>query len=95
MNRIIKFRGVTSKGKTIYGFAFQYRGEKTWNILDENMDVWKINRAGVSQLIATDINGNEIYEGDFCTCKAAVMNPFQATFDHFSAIRDGKIILEA
>ena len=36
MNRTIKFRGLTSKGKTIYGFAFQYRGLDNIEILERD-----------------------------------------------------------
>lgn len=62
--RTIKFRGVTSKGKIVYGYAFKYFKQKSWYILDERAEQWKIKPESLAQLVGYDANGEEVYEGD-------------------------------
>lgn len=62
--RPIKFRGVTSKQRIVFGYPFQYRGQKTWRILDEHAEQWKIKPESLAQLVGYDKNEKEVYEGD-------------------------------
>lgn len=62
--RTIKFRGVTSKGKIVYGYAFKYFKQKSWYILDERAEQWKIKSESLAQLVGYDKNEKEVYEGD-------------------------------
>lgn len=62
--RTIKFRGVTSKGKIVYGYAFKYFKQKSWYILDERAEQWRIKSESLAQFVGYDANGKEVYEGD-------------------------------
>ena len=62
--RPIKFRGVTSKGKIVYGYAFKYFKQKSWYILDERAEQWEIKSESLAQLVGYDKNEKEVYEGD-------------------------------
>lgn len=62
--RTIKFRGLTSKGKTVYGYAFRRLGNKTWEIMDYYLNMWQIKKDTLAQLCGVDKNGREVYEGD-------------------------------
>lgn len=56
--RQIKFRGARmSDGKTIYGY-YHVRGG------DAYIDDWRVKPDTVAQLVGTDNNGAEVYEGD-------------------------------
>ena len=106
--RQIKFRGrvpLTDKidgRKIVYGSLVIYEGglNTHWiNPLGGKRN-YPVEEDSVSQLIAVDKNGNEVYEGDkvirvrgdedFTPEKAF---PMTATFEDFAAIRDGEIIL--
>lgn len=99
MNRTIKFRGRRPNGELLYGFFVG--GEKLTYIIDfQKHGQCIVDPKTVSQLITTDINGNEIYEGDKVIRIAGddfdpeKTFPMFATFDHFAAINNGEIILE-
>ena len=62
--RTIKFRGTTTKNKTVYGFLVQLRGQTTFKILDKTMDLWRVRTDTIAQLVGYDCDGREVYEGD-------------------------------
>lgn len=56
--RKIKFRGVRmSDGETIYGYYHVREG-------DAYIDDWRVKPDSVAQLVGTDNNGEDVYEGD-------------------------------
>ena len=61
--RPIKFRGQTSKGKIVYGYFVRQAGLKSFQILDEHNDLWKVKTDSVAQL-GDVIDGVEYYDGD-------------------------------
>lgn len=71
-------------------------------IINEFGKAYRIYPESLAQLVGVDSNGNEVYEGDMVERIAdyddedfdrAKAFPMAATFDDFSAINDGQIIL--
>lgn len=100
--RQIKFRGKHfGTGKLVYGDLIQnFNGCAV--IRNAETDIWnQVEPESVAQLIAVDCNGREVYEGDLVVRIAdydpdfdrAKTFPMAATFEDFSAINDGQIIL--
>lgn len=97
MNRIIKFRGrLEETGKIIFFELGEVVLDVT-GLFSEFFDDYVVD---IEQFIATDKNGFDVYEGDKVIRIAGEdfipekTFPMSATFDDFSAIRDGKIVLE-
>lgn len=93
MNRQIKFRGTDFSGKVHYG---NYAEIDACHYIIENCawhDVkkYRVKPDTVAQLIATDRNGYEVYEGD--PIRLADGWRCTATFRHFGAIVDGDATL--
>ena len=88
MNRQIKFRGRDAYGKYRYGDLWR-RNDGTC-IYDGG--VWhRVDHNTIAQLITTDRNGYEVYEGD--QIRLADGWRTTATFRHFGAIVDGDATL--
>ena len=88
MNRQIKFRGRDAYGKYRYGDLWR-RNDGTL-ICDGG--VWhRVDPNSVAQLIATDRNGYEVYEGDPIIYVDGFGRP--ATFRQYGAIVDGDATL--
>ncbi len=105
--RQIKFRGHAisdscgqSVDKIVHGDLI-HEWNKPCILDDDDGDIYEVEPESVAQLIAVDINGREVYEGDMVERIAdydpdfdrAKAFPMAATFDDFSAINDGQIIL--
>ena len=100
--RQIKFRGRKFDGTIVYGdFVHTVPMSSFPGVVDFEGFVHEVEPESVAQLIAVDCNGREVYEGDMVERIAdydpdfdrAKAFPMAATFDDFSAINDGQIIL--
>lgn len=101
--RQIKFRGRRiDTGEFVYGDLMHMTGGRIGIIFDKRVAAVEVEPESVAQLIAVDINGRDVYEGDLVERIAdyddedfdrAKAFPMAATFDDFSAINDGQIIL--
>ena len=98
----IKFRGKRIRdGKLVYGDLCHMTGNRVGIHHDRRVACDEVEPDSVQQLIARDINGRDIYEGDLVERIAdydpdfdrAKTFPMAATFDDFSAINNGEIIL--
>ena len=99
--RQIKFRGVTCKsrfykeGIVVYGSSLSYfMGKDKPQIADDTEHGWEsipVKPESISQLIAVDKNGNEVYEGDWVISRFG--SKCLATFRHYGEILDGGITL--
>ena len=100
--RTIKFRGRTANGY-VYGDLIQW--DATHNYIAYNREVLSVEPDSVAQLIAVDIKGREVYEGDLVKriadsddpdFDASKSFPLKATFEDYGGILDGeKILVEA
>ena len=97
--RQIKFRGRTANGY-VYGDLVQW--DANYNYIVHNRAVLSVEPDSVAQLIAVDIKGREVYEGDLVKRIAdsddpdfdrAKAFPMKATFEDYGGILDGEIIL--
>lgn len=111
--RKIKFRGrvpMSDKingGKIVYGYLMVYEsGLYThWICPCTGEYNYPVDPDSVKQLIAVDVNGREIYEGDKINYTAPHFDkeageftpakdiPFKATFSNYDGIRFGEYIL--
>lgn len=97
MNRIIKFRGRLEETDKIIFFELGDLSSDSYGFYSRNFADYVVD---IEQFIATDKNGFDVYEGDKVIRIAGEdfipekTFPMSATFDDFSAIRDGDIVLE-
>lgn len=64
--RQIKFRGISTKtGKYVYGYYVPQCPMSSFpGIVDDDGFINEVEPDSVAQLVGTDINGKEVYEGD-------------------------------
>ena len=86
-------------GKLYYGTpndASHYRGSEfvskflVYHLKDGCLNMIDVEQDSIERLIATDANGNEIYEGDII---GDGKEKFPAKLRHCADIEDGKLIL--
>ncbi|MBR6887081.1 MAG: hypothetical protein IKN16_01380 [Selenomonadaceae bacterium] len=88
--RTIKFRGVDSyNGKVVYGYYCKPFG--TDEALDTPQGVVFIKAGSAEQLIAVDVKGKEVYEGDK-VARLGTDRVFAANFSDYDGILDGEIV---